>query len=221
MMDKPILLDLFCGAGGAGMGYSRAGFEVVGVDMHPQKHFPFKFIQADALDYVASEGWRYDAIHASPPCQAHSAITRTAKTQECHIDLIPHTRYWLEALELPYVIENVPGAVRVLRNPFMLCGTMFGLLVRRHRYFESNCPIYFLPASCDHSKKVAKHGRPAKHGQELAAVSGHLSDIEYARAAMGIGWMVGGELSQAIPPAYTEWIGRQLMSYVLANRDAA
>src|SRR5689334_2216034 len=113
----PKLLDLFCGAGGAGTGYHRAGFEVVGIDLHPQKRYPFKFIQADALDYVAQYGWMYDAIHASPPCQSYSQIT---PDKSKHIDLIPQTRFWLESIGVPYVIENVYGAKKSLRNPVML-----------------------------------------------------------------------------------------------------
>ena len=187
----PKLLDLFCGAGGAGEGYRRAGFEVTGVDINPQpKYKAGRFIQADALDYVAQYGWMYDAIHASPPCQSHSTITKTAGTSGNHIDLIPQTRFWLQTLGLPYVIENVPGARKVLRNPVMLCGTMFdGLYVQRHRYFESNV-LLFAPCKCDHKLKVAKHGRPAKRFEEYAGVSGHFSDVEYAQIAMGIDWMV-------------------------------
>lgn len=208
------ILDLFCKAGGAGMGYHRAGFEVTGVDIEPQPRYPFTFVQADALDYVAQYGWQYDAIHASPPCQAHSTITRTAKTSENHLDLIPQTRFWLETLGIPYVIENVPGARRHLRNPIMLCGTMFNLMVQRHRYFETNWELVFAPAVCCHNLRVTKHGRPAIRGKEFAAVTGHFSDIEYARDAMGIEWMVGSELSQAIPPAYTKWIGEHLLKYL-------
>lgn len=217
---KPLMLDLFCGAGGAAMGYHRAGFEVVGVDNKPQKHYPFKFIQADALDYVAGHGHKYDAIHASPPCQKHSSITKTSNAQDTHVDLIPHTRYWLEALGKPYVIENVPGARKALRNPFMLCGTMFGLYVVRHRYFELNWELYFAPATCNHWLKVVKHGRRPKRFKEFAAISGHLSDIRYSRWAMGILWMVGSELKEAIPPAYTEFIGQQLMRAVQGKAPA-
>lgn len=216
---KPLLLDLYCGAGGASKGYQRAGFTVHGVDINPQPHYiGDKFIQADALAYVAQYGWMYDAIHASPPCQRHSTITRTAKTQSQHLDLIPQTRFWLETIGVPYVIENVPGARKALRNPFMLCGTMFGLYVVRHRYFEINWEHYFAPKSCNHWLKVAKHGRRPKRFKEFAAVSGHLSDVRYAGWAMGILWMTQDELRQSIPPAYTEYLGRLLMVNVLAQK---
>lgn len=217
---KPRLLDLFCGAGGAGMGYHRAGFEVTGVDMNPQKNYPFKFVQADALDYAAQYGWQFDAIHASPPCQAHSTITKTAKTAKGHIDLIPHTRFWLQSLGLPYVIENVVGAKKSLRNPLMLCGTMFNLYVVRHRLFESNV-LLLARRRCKHEMKVAIHGRAAKRFEEYAGISGHFSDIEYARIAMGIDWMIGKELAQAIPPAYTEYIGKQLYAVVTHTAQQA
>jgi len=209
-MSRPKLLDLFCGGGGTGMGYHRSGFDVTGVDMKPQPKYPFRFIQADALDYVAQYGWMYNAIHASPPCQTHSSITKTAKSEGNHLDLIPVTRFWLQSLGLPYVIENVPGARNSLRNPLMLCGTMFGLYVQRHRLFESNI-LLIAPSHCNHTMKVAKHGRPAKRFEEYAAVTGHFSDVEYARIAMGIDWMGQKDLAQAIPPAYTEYIGKQLI----------
>jgi len=218
-VNKPKLLDLFCGAGGAGMGYHRAGFDVTGVDMNPQPKYPFKFIQADALNYVAQYGWMFDAIHASPPCQTHSSITKTAKTQGDHLDLIPVTRFWLQSLGLPYVIENVPGARKYLRNPIELCGTSFGLYLVRHRYFESNISLV-ATHKCRHLMKVAKHGRPAKRFEEYAAVTGHFSDVEYGQIAMGIKWMGQKELAQAIPPAYTEYIGKQLMMAVIHRQES-
>ena len=140
---RPRLLDLFCGAGGAGMGYSRAGFEVVGVDIAPQKHYPFEFHQADALEYLAQHGAEFDAIHASPPCQRYSAITHAKRTENNYPDLIPSTREALIKCDRPYVIENVPRAPLI--NPLILCGTMFDLHVIRHRLFEMSNSIYFSP----------------------------------------------------------------------------
>jgi len=246
MNNKPRLLDLFCGAGGAGMGYHRAGFDVVGVDVHPQKRYPFTFIQADALDYVAQYGWMYDAIHASPPCQSHSRIT---KDKSKHEDLIPITRFWLESIGVPYVIENVYGAKRALRNPVMLCGADFGLKVYRHRLFESNVLLMTFPHQPHRDNTPrAGHGVNQKgfisitsggnnleiqyksnnrrrsgtwgiSGKGFVSVVGHFSGVEYCRMAMGIDWMTAKELAQAIPPAYTEYIGNQLMRAVQSRQQ--
>lgn len=214
MMPKPKLLDLFCGAGGAGTGYAQAGFDVTGVDIAAQPRYPFAFVQGDALEYAAAHGHEYDAIHASPPCQRYSSITRTARTHERHPDLIAVTRQMLQSLGVPYIIENVPNARRILRDPIMLCGTMFRLNVVRHRYFETSFPLIFSAATCCHAKRVAKHGRPANPETEYAAVTGHFSGIEFARLAMGIDWMTQHELADAIPPAYTLWLGKQLLEVI-------
>jgi hypothetical protein len=140
---KPRLLDMFCGAGGCSMGYLRAGFEVTGVDLHPQPHYPFRFIQADAIAYCRKHGHEYDVIHASPPCQAYS-ITKNLKTAKTsHPDLVAATRAALIRTRKPYVIENVPGSPLI--NPLMLCGSMFGLGVIRHRLFESSPPHMVRP----------------------------------------------------------------------------
>lgn len=134
MSKRLMCLDLFCKAGGAGHGYQLAGFEVTGVDIVPQPHYQGRFVQADALDYLAQYGWQYDFIHASPPCQSHSNASRLAgKHRKEYPDLIPHTRYLLQSLGTPYVIENVVGARHALRNPIELCGAAFGLKVYRHR----------------------------------------------------------------------------------------
>jgi DNA (cytosine-5)-methyltransferase 1 len=136
---KPRILDLFCGAGGASAGYARAGFDVVGVDLNPQPRYPFEFHQADALTFPLDG---FDAIHASPPCQAYSTMRRGLWKDREHPDLIAPIRDRLIGADVPYVIENVEGARRLLVNPVLLCGTMFGLgtkegnQLRRHRYFE-------------------------------------------------------------------------------------
>lgn len=250
------LLDLFCKAGGAGEGYRRAGFEVTGVDIEPQKNYkPGKFIQADALAYVAQYGWMYDAIHASPPCQAHTQLKSLHKGDESynerHIDLIPQTRYWLKAIGVPYVIENVAGAKGSLIDPIMLCGAQFGLKVYRHRLFESNVFLMAMPHAPHRDKPPsAGHGaspkgfvtvsgncslgikwdgttpKPKQWNQFVSpngfiSVSGHFSQVEYARFAMGIDWMTGKELAQAIPPAYTEFIGNQLMAYISQSKTTS
>ena len=219
-MKKFRLLDLFCGAGGAGEGYRRAGFEVTGVDSQPQKHYRAgRFIQADALAYVAQYGWMYDAIHASPPCQSHSVIT---PDKSKHEDLIPQTQFWLRTLGLPYVIENVSGARKYLRNPIMICGADLGLRVYRHRFFESNLMLLAMKhkphkdGSSDETPHAARR-RSGTYGiskNGFVSVTGHFSGIDYCRNAMGIDWMTASELSQAIPPAYTEFIGRQMLTYL-------
>jgi DNA (cytosine-5)-methyltransferase 1 len=220
-MCKPRLLDLFCCAGGAAMGYHRAGFDVVGVDINPQPRYPFAFVQGDALEYVAAHGHEFDAIHASPPCQAYS-VTKSLTTK-AHPELVPQTRALLRATGKPYVIENVPGAPLV--DALTLCGTMFGLDVIRHRLFECSHPIYFPPATCAHAGKTA-NGRSLRakgitrnptqaDGFRFITVTGHGYNVTDGRQAMGIDWMTQAELSQAIPPAYTEYIGHYLMGVLV------
>jgi DNA (cytosine-5)-methyltransferase 1 len=211
------------------MGYFRAGFDVVGVDIAPQKNYPFEFIQADALVYCAEHGHEFDAIHASPPCQAHSAM-KTMYNARAHDDLVPATRELLRSLEKPYVIENVPGAPLI--TPFILCGTMFNLgwedaELRRHRLFESS--TFMLTPKCAHGQRKAAvdvyGGHLRNRRRRTIGVYGDgvrdsvrkadrgVADfsVEEGRIAMGIDWMTLAELCQAIPPAYTEYIGRQLI----------
>jgi DNA (cytosine-5)-methyltransferase 1 len=191
------LLDLYCCQGGAAKGYAASGlFDVVGVDIEPQPRYPFDFIQADALDYLAQHGRDYDFIHASPPCQKY---TRARKLQgNEHHDFIPDTRNLIQLTGKPFVIENVPGAP--LRNPVELCGTMFGLKTYRHRLFESNFLIK-TPAHIDHEEPSVKMGRPVKEGQFVHIV-GHFSGVPLAREIMGMPWANQYGLAQAIPPAY-------------------
>jgi DNA (cytosine-5)-methyltransferase 1 len=216
--DRPLLLDLFCGAGGAGMGYHRAGFDVVGIDIDPQPHYPFAFRQANALDpalWLDATGGRYpDAIHASPPCQRFSkSVSR--KHRERHPDLIEPTRELLVASGVPWVIENVPRAP--LRDPITLCGSSFDLEVRRHRRFEMSDPPLFVP-QCRHFAYEPKYA-PAWNRTELLRFrpisggwTGASDDLEGDKRGMGIDWDVTRhELSESIPPAYTEWIGRVML----------
>lgn len=199
-------LDLYCKAGGAGTGYAQAGFAVTGVDMEPQSRYPFEFILGDALEYVEAHGHEYDFIHASPPCQAFTSLQ--GRWGREYPDLISATRAALKVTGKPYVIENVMGAP--MGNPLMLCGSMFGLKVIRHRLFETQPLIWFPPAACSHPKGAV--GRRGHLGnREWMTVTGHFSDIKKASAAMGIDWMVQRELSQAIPPAYTRWIGEHIL----------
>lgn len=213
---RPLLLDLFCGAGGAGTGYHRAGFDVVGVDINPQPNYPFEFIQNDALEMLRMaaafgaciNGQWIQAIHASPPCQDHSRLASLAgKHGTGH--LLADTRKLLERSSLPWVIENVPGAA--IRTDYRLCGCMFGLPgLRRERWFETSWRGFEMRPPCshsDHTVTVAGHpgGSSTRDG-----TSGYGSTADWRRA-MGIDWMTARELAQAIPPAYTEYLGQQLI----------
>ena len=192
------LLDLFCGAGGAGMGYHRAGFEVTGVDIKPQPRYPFTFIQGDALEYLAAHGAEYDVIHASPPCQFYSQIQHIVRSKDKWPELIEPVRELLIASGKPYIIENVEGAP--LKIDMMLCGSMFGLGMIRHRIFETNFNLFSLMPPCNHHADMYD---PWHYGT---------NQREEMSAGMGIDWfMTREEVREAIPPAYTEWIGRQLI----------
>jgi len=205
------LLDLFCGAGGAAMGYHRAGFDVVGVDINPQPNYPFEFHQADAMTYPL-EG--FDAIHASPPCQDHSMAKNSAGLHGTGW-MLPATLERLAAQPAPWVVENVEGAV--MPSSFILCGASFGLGasgmdLSRHRVFQTSW--YMLAHPCSHrpgkTMGVYGHGTNAWHRKKL----GRNLTVAEMREAMGIDWTTRAELTQAIPPAYTEHIGRQLMQAV-------
>ena len=216
---KPRLLDLFCKAGGAGRGYADAGFEVIGVDIEPQRRYPYTFIQADVFAVLPDliELYRPAAIHASPTCKVHTSLKPLAAAH--HTNQIPQTREMLAATGLPYVIENVPGAPLV--DPVWLCGSMFGLAVRRHRGFELGHWKTEQPA-CRHAEQdAASPGYPYQRSggrwgkATVVSVHGtgnHGVPVAERRRAMGIEWMTGAELSQAIPPAYTRFIGKQLIA---------
>lgn len=206
-------LDLFSGAGGATKGLQRAGFHVTGIDIKPQPRYcGDAFVQADALKPPLDLS-QFDFIWASPPCQAY---TRAAKLQDNdHPDLIASVRERLLTSGTPYVIENVPGAP--LMRPIILCGSMFGLRVYRHRLFEISFPCAQL--LCTHTARQTKMGRPLQDG-EFMHVVGNFSGADDARKAMGIDWMVKSELSQAIPPAYSEFIGRAALAQIQASKAA-
>lgn len=231
-MRRPRLLDLFCGAGGCSVGYHRAGFDVVGVDNRPMPRYPFEFHQADALEYVAEHGHEFDVIHASPPCQAYS-ITRHSHSKE-HPDLLPAVRHLLQACGGVYVIENVPGAP--MPGALTLCGSEFRLqafdpasdrvlTLRRHRLFESN--VFLMGAggcSCAADRAAGRIGgvygggsSDRNHAREVRR-GGYTPAYSIRRSLMGIDWMTQDELSQAIPPAYCEFVGEQLMAHL---REAA
>lgn len=175
--------------------------------------YPFEFHQADALEFLAAHGREFDVIHASPPCQKYSqtrTIHRGKKTEKPHPDLVEPTRKLLEASGKTWVLENVPGAP--MENAIVLCGSNFGLRVKRHRLFESNRFLMAPGQRCCHPPRGSfiQAGMRIKEG-DWVIVAGHFSGIKLAGKAMGIDWMTRDELSQAIPPAYTEFIGRQLL----------
>lgn len=223
---RPILLDLFCGAGGAAMGYYRAGFNVLGVDINRQPNYPFSYVRADALEFLDERcPDNLAAIHASPPCQGYS--TQTADKSK-HLRLIEPVRERLERLGLPYVIENVEGARPHLKDPERLCGSSFGLDLRRHRYFETNWGVKGLP--CYHAwqtprfrsldMSMVRKGRLAS----VVGVHGHINyvgEFPLRCAAMGIDWMTNEELVEAIPPAYTHYVGERLLAHLSIEEAAA
>lgn len=207
----PRALDLFCGAGGVSVGLHRAGFDVVGVDINPMPRYPFAFIQADALappvDLAA-----FDFVWASPPCQAYSVATGAARAQgKVYPDLVAAVRRMLVSAGKPYAIENVPGAP--LGYHVTLCGTMFGLRTYRHRLFETSW-VMFEPHHPRHTVPAAnKHRKRAEALGHNLTVTGD-AGTWLGTIAMGIDWMNGNELSQAIPPAYSEFIGRAALTWL-------
>lgn len=200
------VLDLFCCQGGAGMGYALAGYHVTGVDIEPQPNYPFDFVRADALEYLAESGHLYDVIHASPPCQGYSNLTPEAHKGK-YAKLIPELRELLSRLGKPYIIENVAGARHEMQNAVMLCGSMFGLRSRRHRWFETNFPLK-APRACDHSQVPLLVTTASKASRAKRAAMGiPPKSVKNAPAAYGINWMTCDGLKEAIPPAYTRYIG--------------
>lgn len=211
------LLDLFCGAGGAAVGYHRAGFEVIGIDINPQPHYPFAFIRAEG-NWQRSwlKPWQvrgYAAIHASPPCQKFTAYRRRGGgVGDGYPDLIEEMRQILITTGLPYVLENVPGSP--VQPTVQLCGSSFGLDVRRHRWFETNVPMMSPP--CAHGLQRPRF--PAATNRvnlrRTVEVGVWRIPLKVQQRAMGIDWMTLEELSEAIPPAYTEYIGAQLLDAI-------
>jgi DNA (cytosine-5)-methyltransferase 1 len=208
------LLDAYCCQGGASMGYYLAGFNVVGVDKDPQPRYPFEFHQADAVEYIATNGQDYDAIAGSPPCQRYSATQRIQGND--HPDLIAPTRQALDSTGRPWVIENVEGARPELSDPVTLCAAEFGLHTYRHRLFEPGGG--FQLAQPDHPRHTAttvKMGRPLKPGDWYQAV-GNFSNVPYVRRDMGVEWMSRDGIRECIPPAMTRWIGQRLAGHLAA-----
>lgn len=236
-MNRPLLLDLFCGAGGCSVGYARAGFDVVGCDIALSRRYPYSCWDDDAmyvLDAFASgrtvRGFRagdFAAIHASPPCQAYSVATKsTAGAPLLHPDLLGRVRYLLQAIGLPWVIENVEGAP-MMPPAIRLCGLMFGLKVFRHRWFESSILLLNQPHPSHHGHRIGVGGMVTVAGGGNSGLRDRASGrmerrrpedgVAAWRRGMGIDWMTRDELAQAIPPAYTEYVGRQILLYLEAT----
>jgi DNA (cytosine-5)-methyltransferase 1 len=229
---KPRLLDLYCGAGGCSVGYARAGFEVVGVDIEPQPRYPYTFVQADALAVLRGEVEEvdladFDAIHASPQCQHYTSMLNFDEShKDKHPDHIGLVREHLVRIGKPYIIENVEGARKEMPDAIMLCGTMFpSLRVKRHRLFESNILLFqpYHDTKYCQSVKVAKASRIPK-GDEWWSPVGCFGQKDQAQRAMGIHWMktTGSrdtEIAQAIPPAYTQCLGEQLLYAIHHSKD--
>jgi DNA (cytosine-5)-methyltransferase 1 len=230
---KPRILDLYCGAGGAGVGYARAGFKVVGVDIVEQPRYPFEFVQAEALEFLGrlidpERAWQgtawyspaisFDAIHASVPCQFATDYRRTGLVRE-HENLIPATRELLEATGLPFVIENVERARPWLRDPVLLCGSMFDLDVKRHRLFEASWPLEEPWQPCRHKLWADDRypGATNRNGRRTVEIGVWRIPLAVQQDAMGIDWMTLEELSEAIPPVYTEHVGAALLSHIRAG----
>ncbi|MFG2614433.1 class I SAM-dependent methyltransferase [Streptomyces anulatus] len=212
---RPRLLDLFCCQGGAAKGYADAGFDVTGVDLHPQTRYPFRFVQADAIAYVLEHGAQFDVIHASPPCQHDSDCQRLQGRD--HPDLIAPTRTALQATGRPWVLENVRGAVPKLDRPVMLCGPMFGVETYRHRYFETGGGLTLhQPHHPAHTVPQAKMGRPIPPGHYGQFV-GNFSGVQHARNVMDVHWMNRDGIRECIPPAYTHHIGTQALALLAAT----
>jgi DNA (cytosine-5)-methyltransferase 1 len=207
-------LDLFSGAGGAAMGLHQAGYEVVGVDIRPQPRYPFTFLQGDAFEWLEDAGRLavFDLIWASPKCQAHSMLTPTTHKSNHEVQL-PRVLKLLRAQKIPYIVENVQGTQTMMRDPVMLCGSMFGLDVWRHRWFEiGNSDAFFLLPSCDHSFApvlLSGRGNRRVNGKRQSE-----SRKAVRVSASGIDWMTYDELSQAIPPAYSKFLAEQIGTLV-------
>jgi DNA (cytosine-5)-methyltransferase 1 len=218
------LLDLFCCAGGAAAGYSQAGFDVLGVDLHPQPNYPFEFMQADALGLTQEFLRSFDAIHASPPCQSYSDLAKRNGNAHEWPRLIEPVREMLLQSGRPYIIENVEGAPLI--NPVVLCGTMFpGLRVLRHRLFETNFLLTALshgkhPKVHTFDKRKSHYGKTDERKDFVQVTGGGNCTIAAARDAMGIDWMNKGELNEAIPPAYTFFIGQQLLRHLEVTKPS-
>lgn len=228
MTELPRILDMYCGDGGAAMGYHQAGFEVVGVDIRERHRFPFRYVQGSVLKLRPA--WirkNFQAVHASPPCQAHTTLKSMhgEAGEYHHKDYLPETRELLEDLGLPYIIENVPGAPLI--DPVQLCGSAFGLALRRHRLFEAGGGLELEGSGCEHKWQnrhkvynVASYRDGAGRRDHASGTIGVYGggqglgegEVTLWKVAMGIDWMGKEGLAQAIPPAYTRYLGKQVLA---------
>jgi len=214
-VTRPRLLDLFCGAGGAAMGYHRAGFDIVGVDIAPQPHYPFEFREGDAMEILRDRDYlaTFDAVHASFPCQRWSRLSRATGKAGRWPDLITPGRPLLRAAGVAYVIENVPEAP-LRGNVVLLCGETFALEIIRHRAFETS--HFILAPQCCHEFGGIWTGRYIAFRRGKSPHTGKRPPRPNTRTAyrdaMGCDWMTTVEAAQAIPPLYTQWIGTQLLA---------
>lgn len=232
-MKAPVLVDLFCKAGGASRGYVDVGFDVIGIDIEPQPRYPYRFIRADVQELDASDLHALGAVAvaASPPCKTFTSLKAFASAH--HENLIPATRSLLIDAGLPYVIENVVGAPLI--DEVMLCGSMFHLAVRRHRLFEIGGWGPISQPACRHVEQEAAspgYRTVRGHGGGQVVISPVVQvygggrgygkgEVELWRKAMGIDWMTRAELTQAVPPAYTRWIGARLIHHVIGMEGLA
>ncbi len=224
-MSRPRLLDLFCGAGGCSVGYYRAGFEVAGVDIQPHPDYPYRITVADARDVLADRDYvaGFDAVHASPPCQAHTTMSNRWRgiggRADKHVDHISAVRVLLKAWGGPWVIENVPGARAVMRSPMLLHGGQFGLGCYRPRLFESNVLLWAPPEAAPPAHPVGVYGRSPDGRRLFTRADGTeqraARSLREGQSALGVDWMSQWEdVTEAIPPAYTEFLGEQLIAHL-------
>jgi DNA (cytosine-5)-methyltransferase 1 len=209
------LLDGYCGEGGTGFGFYLAGFEVVGADHRRMKQYPFPMTLVDVLNLPIEYAQRFDAISVGPPCQDYSPMRHL--TGKRYPRLIALTREWLKEVDRPYVMENVVGAWSELENPQGLCGAMFGLGTFRHRLFETNWPLK-VPQHQPHNGRSGIAGRATALGHSISVI-GNITDTNVAREVMQMPWATRRGLTQAIPPAYTHYIGNQLREYLDGRQD--
>ncbi|MET9483514.1 SAM-dependent methyltransferase [Streptomyces sp. NPDC006638] len=210
----PRVLDAFCCSGGMAMGFHLAGFDVVGVDIEPQPDYPFTFVQGDAIDYIREHGAEFDLVHGSPPCQAWTPLN--AYNHKTYPELIAPARDAMRTTGRPYVIENVEAARSELRNPIMLCGPMFGLNLYRHRLFETSGFTPTPPPHTRHQALCSRNGYLPTNDRPFMTITGGRHSRAWQHAAaetMGTPWIttIRG-VCEAIPPAYSEWIGHAFLT---------